>query len=338
MKKPIVVTGAAGFIGRNVVAELNARGHDNLLLVDNLGHDEKWRNLLGLEYEDILNSDEFLSRVEKGRIDELEALIHLGACSSTTERNADFLLQNNYRYTRDLCEYCLREKTRFIYASSAATYGDGDQGYSDDVTQMPTLRPLNMYGYSKHLFDLWARKHKLFDQIVGLKYFNVFGSYEDHKGDMRSMVAKSYEQIQKTGRVELFKSYRPDYADGEQKRDFIYVKDAVAMTLHFLTQRNDGGLFNCGTGQARSWKDLAMAVFAATKMPPQIDFIEMPAILQGKYQYFTQAPMEKMRKAGYTAPFTSLETAIADYVTSYLQCREPANPEHGAAEKVRKHG
>lgn len=338
MKKPIVVTGAAGFIGRNVVAELNARGHGNLLLVDNLGHDEKWRNLLGLEYEDIVDSDQFLISVEKGRIAELDALIHLGACSSTTERDADFLLGNNYRYTRSLCEYCVRENTRFIYASSAATYGDGSQGYSDDVMHLAGLRPLNMYGYSKHMFDLWARKHKLFDRIVGLKYFNVFGRYEDHKGDMRSMVAKSYDQVLKTGRVELFKSYRPDYADGEQKRDFIYVKDAVAMTLHFLGRRDGGGLFNCGTGQARSWKDLAMAVFAAMEVPPQIDFIEMPAILQGKYQYYTQAPMEKMRKAGYTAPFTSLETAVTDYVKSYLQRREPANTESVSAEKVRKHG
>jgi ADP-L-glycero-D-manno-heptose 6-epimerase len=338
MKKPIVVTGAAGFIGRNLVAELNARGHDNLLLVDDLGHDEKWRNLIGLEYEDILNVDEFLSRVEKGRVAELDALIHLGACSSTTERNADFLLQNNYRYTRALCEYCLREKTRFIYASSAATYGDGAQGYSDEVTQLPILRPLNMYAYSKHMFDLWARKHKLFDRIVGLKYFNVFGPYEDHKGEMRSMAAKSYEQIQKTGMVELFKSDRADYADGEQKRDFIYVKDTVAMTLHFLGKSDYGGLFNCGTGQARSWKDLAMAVFAAMNMPPQIEFIEMPSVLQGKYQYFTQAPMEKMRKAGYTAPITSLEAGVSDYVTSYLQFREPANTGNRPPEKVRKNG
>ena len=336
MKKPIVVTGAAGFIGRNVVAELNARGYDKILLVDNLGHDEKWRNLVGLDYEDIIDPEEFLTSVDKGRIAELEALIHLGACSSTTEHNADFLLQNNYHYTRDLCSYCLRESTRFIYASSAATYGDGGHGYSDDVAQLATLRPLNMYGYSKHMFDLWAWKHKLFDRIVGLKYFNVFGPYEDHKGEMRSMVAKAYEQIRKVGKVELFKSYRPDYADGEQKRDFVYVKDAVAMTLHFLGHRDGGGLFNCGTGHARSWKDLATAVFTAMKMPPHIDFIEMPSILQGKYQYFTQAPMEKMRRAGFTAPFTSLEAAVADYVTSYLQANEPAMIEEVATEKVRK--
>jgi ADP-L-glycero-D-manno-heptose 6-epimerase len=335
MKKSIVVTGAAGFIGRNVVAELNARGYDNLLLVDNLGHDEKWRNLPGLDYEDLVDPDEFLSSVEKGRITELDALIHLGACSSTTERDADFLLQNNYHYTRTLCEYCLRENSRFIYASSAATYGDGSHGYSDDVAELPTLRPLNMYGYSKQIFDQWARKHKLFDRIVGLKYFNVFGPYEDHKGDMRSMVAKSYEQIKETGKVELFKSYRPDYADGEQKRDFIYVKDAVGMTLHFLTRRDAGGLFNCGTGLARSWKDLAMAAFAAMRVPPQIEFIEMPEVLRGKYQYFTQAPMEKMRKAGYAAPFTSLEDAVADYVTTYLQKREPADTGDNPTEKVR---
>ncbi|MGO8718425.1 MAG: ADP-glyceromanno-heptose 6-epimerase [Acidobacteriaceae bacterium] len=326
MKKQIVVTGAGGFIGRNVVAELNARGHDNLLLVDSMGCDEKWRNLLDLQYEDFLNPDEFLANVEKGKIAELDAMVHLGACSSTTERNADFLLQNNYRYTRTLCEYSLKENTRFIYASSAATYGDGSHGYSDDVAELPTLRPLNMYGYSKHMVDLWARKHKLFDRIVGLKYFNVFGPYEDHKGDMRSMVAKSYGQIKKTGKVELFKSYRPDYADGEQKRDFIYVKDAVAMTLHFLEHRDGGGLFNCGTGQARSWKDLTTAVFAAMNLPPRIEFIAMPEVLQGKYQYFTQAPMEKMRKAGYQTPFTPLEDAVFDYVTAYLDKRDDSEP------------
>lgn len=322
MKKQIAVTGAGGFIGRNVVAELNIRGYDNLLLVDSMGCDEKWHNLVSLQYEDILSPDEFLADIEKGKTVEFDAMIHLGACSSTTERDADFLLRNNYRYTRTLCEYSLKENIRFIYASSAATYGDGSHGYSDDVAELPILRPLNMYGYSKHMIDLWARKHKLFDRIVGLKYFNVFGPYEDHKGEMRSMVMKSYGQIQKTGKVELFKSYRPDYADGEQKRDFIYVKDAVAMTLHFLEHRDGGGLFNCGTGQARSWKDLATAVFAAMNVPPRIEFIEMPKILQGKYQYFTQAPMWRMRNAGYSKPLTSLEDAVFDYVTTYLDKRD----------------
>jgi ADP-L-glycero-D-manno-heptose 6-epimerase len=246
-------------------------------------------------------------------------------------------MKNNYQYTRALCNYCVRENIRFIYASSAATYGDGSHGYSDDLNDLTPLRPLNMYGYSKHLFDKWARKHKMFDRIVGLKYFNVFGPYEDHKGDMRSMVAKSYEQILKSGKVELFKSYRPDYADGEQKRDFIYVKDAVAMTLHFLGRRDGGGLFNCGTGLARSWKDLANATFSAMGITPKIEFVAMPEVLQGKYQYFTQAPMEKMRQAGYAAPFTTLEAAVSDYVNSYLKTREPASSPDGVPEKVRKH-
>ena len=321
MAKQIVVTGAGGFIGRNVVAELNTRGCDDLILVDSMGHDDKWSNLLGLRYEDILDPTQFLASLENGKLPELEAIIHLGACSATTERDADFLLRNNYRYTRTLCEWSLKGKTRFIYASSAATYGDGSDGYSDEVADLPILKPLNMYGYSKHMVDLWALRHKLFDRIVGLKYFNVFGPYEDHKGDMRSMVHKSYGQIKKTGKVQLFKSHRPDYADGEQMRDFIYVKDAVAVTLHFLEHREGGGLFNCGTGQARSWKDLVTAVFAAMGLPPQIDFVEMPAVLQGKYQYFTQASMTNLRKAGYAAPFTPLEDAVRDYVVAYLAKR-----------------
>jgi ADP-L-glycero-D-manno-heptose 6-epimerase len=318
MSKQIVVTGAAGFIGRNIVAELNARGTDDLLLVDHLGTDEKWHNLVGLRYEDILDPAAFLTRLEAGAIGGVEAIIHLGACSATTERDADYLLRNNYHYTRTLCEWSLKNKAKFIYASSAATYGDGAEGYSDDDARLNILRPLNMYGYSKHMFDQWALKHSLFDRIAGLKYFNVYGPYEDHKGDMRSMVNKSYAQIKKEGKVRLFKSHRPDYSDGEQMRDFIYVKDAVAVTLHFLEHRDRAGLFNCGTGKARSWKDLANAVFSAMGVPPQIDFVEMPEVLRGKYQYFTQADMSKLRNAGYTAPFTSLEDAVRDYVTTYL--------------------
>jgi ADP-L-glycero-D-manno-heptose 6-epimerase len=323
MAKMIVVTGAAGFIGRNTVAALNALGEDNLLLVDDLGKDEKWRNLLGLRFEDLISPDEFLNRINgSAELPEIDAIIHLGACSATTERDADFLLRNNYRYTRQLCEWCLSLGIRFVYASSAATYGDGTRGYSDDDAITPTLRPLNMYGYSKHLFDLWALKHKLFDRIVGLKYFNVFGPFEDHKADMRSVVQKSFHQIRQTGEVSLFKSYKPDFGDGEQKRDFIYVKDAVDVTLHFLTHRESGGLLNCGTGQARTWKDLARAVFAAMGLPPKIKFVEMPQALQGKYQYYTQAEVLKLRRAGYAKPFTSLEDGVADYVRTYLANRE----------------
>jgi len=286
--------------------------------VDNLGSDEKWSNLRGLRFEDILQPPEFINSLESGKFSNLDAIVHIGACSSTTERDADFLLRNNYAYSRKLCEWSLQHNTRFVYASSAATYGDGSAGYSDDVSLLNTLRPLNMYGYSKHMFDLWAQKHGLFDRIVGLKYFNVYGPYEDHKGDMRSMVNKAYRQIKNTGKVQLFRSYRPDYADGEQMRDFVYVKDAVAATLHFLNDRETGGLFNCGTGLARSWKDLVSATFSALEIPSQIEFIEMPEVLRGKYQYFTQAETTKLRNVGYTASFTSLEDAIQDYVATYL--------------------
>ncbi len=318
MAKTIVVTGASGFIGRNIVAELNARGYDHLLLVDTLGTDDKWRNLQGLRFEDLLTPADFLSRLESGNFSQLDAILHLGACSSTTERDADYLLQNNYAYSRRLCEWSLSNSARFVYASSAATYGDGSNGYSDDVATLSALRPLNMYGYSKHLLDLWIQKHGIFDQVVGLKYFNVFGPFEEHKGDMRSMVNKAYGQIKHSGKVQLFKSHRPDYADGEQMRDFVYVKDAVAVTLYFLENRTVSGLFNCGTGQARSWKDLMSATFAAMDVPAKIDFIEMPEAIRGKYQYFTQADMSKLRGAGYTTPFISLEDAVRDYVSTYL--------------------
>jgi ADP-L-glycero-D-manno-heptose 6-epimerase len=318
MAKPIVVTGAAGFIGRNIVAGLNARGFDHILLVDGLGQQNKWRNLVGLRYEDLLDPEAYLHQVLAEKAPPAEAIIHMGACSATTERDADYLVRNNYQYTRRLCEWCLRHGVRFVYASSAATYGDGSQGYNDDDAATPTLKPLNMYGYSKHMFDLWALRTGLLRQIVGLKFFNVYGPYEDHKADMRSVVHKAYGQILQTGQVQLFKSYRQDYADGEQKRDFIFVQDAVAVTLYFLEHREIGGLFNCGTGLARTWKDLVTAVFTAMGRPPNIQFIEMPEALRGKYQYFTQAETAKLRRSGYARPFTRLEDGVRDYVTNYL--------------------
>jgi ADP-L-glycero-D-manno-heptose 6-epimerase len=321
MDKLTVITGAAGFIGRNAVAAMNAAGQDNLLLVDALGTDEKWKNLRGLRFENLISPDAFLKIIDDGTL-EIDAILHLGACSATTEKDADFLLRNNTHYTRSLCEYALSNDVRFVYASSAATYGDGSHGYSDDDASTLKLRPLNMYGYSKHLFDLWALKHKLFDRIVGLKFFNVFGPYEDHKEDMRSVVQKSYHQINAQGEVALFRSHKPGYADGEQKRDFIYVKDAVAVCQYFLNNRSGGGLFNCGTGIARTWKDLANAVFAAMGKLPVIRYIDMPQQLQGKYQYFTEAQMGKLRAAGYTDAFTTLEDAVRDYVESYLSRNE----------------
>jgi ADP-L-glycero-D-manno-heptose 6-epimerase len=329
MAEPIIVTGAAGFIGRNVVAELNARGEDELILVDELGKDEKWKNLVGLRYEDLVSPEDFLGLLDQDAYADARAVIHLGACSATTEKDADYLLRNNYQYTRVLSNWSQAQGARFVYASSAATYGDGSHGYDDDDAATPTLRPLNMYGYSKQMFDLWALKHGLFDggeggNIVGLKYFNVYGPYEDHKGDMRSVVVKSFEQIRSSGEVKLFKSYRPEYKDGEQMRDFIYVKDAVDVTLHFALQDAGapGGLFNCGTGKARTWLDLARAVFAAMGREPKIEFIEMPKELRGKYQYFTEASTEKLRAAGYTREFISLEDGVRDYVQGYLEKRD----------------
>lgn len=322
MSKLIIVTGAAGFIGRNIVAELNRRGYANLVLVDSLGTDEKWKNLVGLQFEDVLQPQDFLARLSDKDFASAKAIIHEGACSATTERNADYLLENNYRYTRRLAEWSLEHDVRFVFASSAATYGDGAQGYSDEDSATKGLKPLNMYGYSKHMFDLWALRHGLFDKIVGLKYFNVFGPYEQHKGDMRSVVHKAFGQVLDRGYLELFKSDRPEYADGEQMRDFIYVRDVVDVTLHFAFDKDASGLFNCGTGKARTWKALANAVFAALDKPVDIRFIDMPDALKGKYQYFTQANTDKLRAAGYHAPFTELEDGVKDYIQNYLVAQE----------------
>ena len=313
-----IVTGAAGFIGCNVVAELNRRGEERILVVDELGNDDRWKNLRGLKFEDVWLSGRFREAFRGDKLQAVKTVYHLGACSSTTETNANYLLDNNYQYTRELCEWCLGHGARFVYASSAATYGDGSQGYSDADTATPTLMPLNMYGMSKQLFDLWALRTGVLGRIAGLKYFNVYGPGEDHKGDMRSVVHKAYHQIRETGAVKLFRSYRQDYPDGEQVRDFVYVKDAVDLTLFCGENPKSSGLFNCGTGQARSWNDLAKAVFAAMKVEPRIEYIEMPVTLRSKYQYFTQAEMGKIRAAGYVRAFTTLEDGIREYVQSYL--------------------
>ena len=313
-----IVTGGAGFIGSNLVAALNERGEDRILVVDQFGADEKLKNLVGLRFEDYLDKDEFRAQIQYDRLAAADAVLHMGACSSTTEKDAGFLADNNYRYTRELCDWCLQHGVRFIYASSAATYGDGSLGYSDADAATPALRPLNMYGYSKHLFDLWALKQGLLDRIAGLKYFNVYGPREEHKGDMRSVVHKAYHQIRETGEVRLFRSYRPEYSDGEQVRDFICVRDAVAVTLFFLDNHDVSGLFNCGTGAARTWNDLVKAVFSAMKRPPKIVYVDMPEALRPKYQYHTQADLAKLRAAGYGVPFTPLEEGIREYVQGYL--------------------
>jgi ADP-L-glycero-D-manno-heptose 6-epimerase len=314
----VLVTGGAGFIGSALVWALNRRGCDRIVVCDRLGTDERWRNLTPLRFADYVEADDLLPRLSGGALGKFDLVLHMGACSSTTETDAGFLIRNNYEFTRDLATWALGQKTRFVYASSAATYGDGSAGMDDDDGGLDKLRPLNMYGYSKHLFDLHARRAGFLNRMVGLKYFNVFGPNEGHKGDMRSLVHKSTAQVQAGGVIRLFKSYRSDFRDGEQKRDFLYVKDAVAMTLHLAASKRAGGLFNIGSGKARTWLDLARAVFAALKRKPKIEFIEMPEAIRDKYQYFTQANLVRLRAAGYTAPVTSLEDAVSDYVRNYL--------------------
>ena len=314
----VLVTGGAGFIGSALVWALNRCGCEHIVVCDRLGTDEKWRNLTPLRFAHYVEADELLPRLQNGALGKFNLVLHLGACSSTTERDASYLIRNNYEFTKDLAAWSLANRTRFVYASSAATYGDGAAGMADDDAKLDTLRPLNMYGYSKHLFDLHARRAGFLDRIVGLKYFNVFGPNEDHKGDMRSVVHKSFGQVRDTGVIRLFKSHRPDYRDGEQKRDFLYVKDAVAMTLHLAANEKAGGLFNIGSGNARTWLDLARAVFTALKREPKIEFVDMPEAIRDKYQYFTEANLARLRAAGYAAPVTSLEDAVSDYVGNYL--------------------
>lgn len=321
----IIVTGGAGLIGSAVVQHLNRLGRDDILIVDHLGLSDKWRNLVPLHFMDYMEKDVFEQMLDRGSLAGrlpggrgLEAVIHLGACSATTEADATYLIKNNFEYSRKLALTALSDDARFIYASSAATYGDGENGFVDEDTQLLQLRPMNMYGYSKQLFDLWALRQGLLDKIVGIKYFNVYGPNEQHKGEMRSLVLKAYEQINSSGALRLFKSYRPEYGDGEQLRDFIYVKDAAAMTLHFLTNTTAGGVFNVGGGTTVSWNRLARAVFSAMNRPVRIEYIEMPESIRNTYQYLTCAETAKIRAAGYAEPVTSVEEAVADYIRNYL--------------------
>ncbi|NCO66950.1 MAG: ADP-glyceromanno-heptose 6-epimerase [Nitrospirae bacterium CG_4_10_14_3_um_filter_44_29] len=315
MSKTIIVTGGAGFIGSNIVKRLNELGENRVLIVDNLGNTDKWRNLVGLDFEDYVQKDVFLERLSGGAFGgKISAIFHMGARTSTTESDMEYLMENNYKYTKTLALWAVRKNVRFIYASSAATYGDGSMGFSDNHSLLTRLRPLNAYGYSKHLFDLWAFKNNLLDKIVGLKYFNVFGPNEWHKGEMRSMVLKAYEQVKKNGKVRLFKSYRKDYVDGEQLRDFIYVRDAVDMTLYFWEQPEINGIFNIGTGNPRTWNALAKAVFSALGREPSIEYINMPEDVRDRYQYFTKADISKLRLSGYEKETASLDDAVRDYI------------------------
>ncbi len=319
MKKLIIVTGAAGFIGSAIVWKLNREGINNIIIVDEIDN-VKWKNLVGIKFLDYIEKDDFLEQIKNGSYDnlKLDTIFHMGACSSTTHPDARYYIKNNFEYTKILCKFAIKKNIRFIYASSAATYGDGSLGFYDDEDKLELLKPLNMYGYSKHLFDLWAKHNNLLSNIVGLKYFNVYGPNEYHKGDMRSFVVKAFEQIKFLGKVRLFKSYLPEYKDGEQLRDFIYIKDAVEMTFYFYENKNLTGIYNIGSGQPHSFNQLVYSVFKSLNLTPQIEYIDMPENIKNQYQYYTKAEMNKLFSKGYKRPITDFYFSIYEYVKKYI--------------------
>lgn len=314
----IVVTGGAGFIGSGVVRHLNNQGINHIVIIDDLDKTEKWRNLVGKNFLDIIPINQCFNWLG-GRENLIKAFIHLGACSSTVETDSAFLLENNYRFSIKLAEYALKHNHRFIYASSAATYGDGSRGFSDDHEALKDLAPINMYGYSKHLFDLWGKNQNVLNKIVGLKYFNVYGPNEGHKGRMASAITKILPDALRDNLVRLFKSSEPHlYPDGGQKRDFIYVKDAVRMTCAFL-ENTASGIFNIGTGLPETWNALTQAVFKALGKKANIEYINMPADLIGKYQNYTCADMKKTQAILKECSKTqSLDDSVGEYVKEHL--------------------
>ena len=314
----IIVTGGAGFIGSCVVRTLNDRGIRDIIVVDNIASTEKWRNLCNKQYTEYIQKDLFLERLPEfaGKVTHI---IHMGACSATTELDFDYLYQNNLNFTKALWKFCAKEGISFLYASSAATYGAGENGF-DDKADIGLLRPLNGYGYSKQLFDVWAREQEIAPpQHAGFKFFNVYGSNEYFKGSMASVIFHGYKQVKQTGKIRLFKSYKEGYEDGGQLRDFVYVKDICNVLMYMMDHPEISGLFNLGTGEARPFRALGEAVFAALDLPANIEYNEMPETLRPKYQYYTQACMDKLREAGYTEKFWSLEDGAWDYVRNYLE-------------------
>jgi ADP-L-glycero-D-manno-heptose 6-epimerase len=315
----IVVTGAAGFIGSCLVWKLNSQGIKDIIAVDQFDSTQKCKNLMGKQIQDSLDKDKFLKILEEDKFkDTIDMVVHMGACTSTTETDASYLMDNNYLYSQRLAKWAFSEEVPFLYASSAATYGAGEFGYSDDDEVSLKLKPLNLYGYSKQLFDLWLIKNKLAEKVTGFKFFNVFGPNEYHKGQMRSIIAKRFDTVVKEKKLELFKSYKKEFADGEQKRDFIYVKDAIEIVYYFIEHPDKKGIFNVGSGNARTWNDLAKALFSALDMKPVIEYIPMPEEIRDKYQYFTQADLTKLKKTGLEHKFFTLEDAVSDYV-GYLK-------------------
>ena len=316
----IILTGGAGFIGSCFLWKLNQQGIKDILVVDELDSSLKWKNLVGKKFIDYIQKDDFLNILESGKLQGIKKIIHLGACSSTILTDSAYYLKNNYEYSKRLALWAFSHKAKFIYASSAATYGDGAFGYDDEDEVMLSLRPLNIYGYSKQLFDLWLLQNDLIKKAVGLKFFNVFGPNEYHKAEMMSVICKRFNEIKEGKPMRLFKSYRNDYKDGDQKRDFIYVKDAIEVIYYFYENSGKYGIYNLGTGYARSWNDLAKAMFAAIGAKPLIEYIEMPEEIRGQYQYYTQAKMDKLKASGCDYKFMPLEDAIKDY-SGYLNTR-----------------
>jgi len=319
-----IVTGGAGMIGSALLWKLNSLGIDDILVVDNLGSSEKWKNLVNRRFSTYMPREIFLERVRDDALGrDIQGIFHMGACSSTTERDVDFLFRNNLEYTKTLVNYALARGIRIVNASSAATYGNGAQGFDDDPDALGLLKPLNAYGYSKHLLDLWAKRTGTQSSFVSLKFFNVYGPNEYHKGDMRSVVAKAFVQVKETGKVQLFASDRREYADGGQMRDFIYVKDCADVLWWLMRNPSVNGLFNLGTGRARTWNDLVSALFKAMGKDVIVEYIPLPEHLKGKYQYFTEAAMDRLAATGCSVPFCDLEQGVADYVTEYLDREDP---------------
>ncbi len=330
----IIVTGGAGFIGSNIVAALEAEGHHDITICDYLGNDNKWRNIAKREVRDIVHPDDLFAYIKK-RSDEIEAIFHLGAISSSRETDVDLINQSNYKLSRMLWKFCAHYNVQYIYTSSSDTYGNGDNGFDDDerIEALAKLRPTSAYGWSKHAFD--RRVARLMQdpsmksierrpkQWVGLKLFSVYGPNEYHKGNQMSVASQLYQSIKAGKGAKLFKSYHPDYNDGGQLRDFIYVKDCVDVMMWFLKNPQHSGLYNCGTGEARSFKDVALATFAATGIEPSIEYVSMPESLKDKYHYYTQANINKLRNIGYQKKFHSLEEGIKDHVKNHLSQNDP---------------
>ena len=321
----IIVTGGAGFIGSSLVHYLNSLGEEDIIVVDRLGSDEKWKNLRSLRFNRYIHADNLEGHHVLTK-KEIRAVYHMGACSATTETDVDYLMRNNVDYSKGLIRFCTKKDIPIVYASSAATYGSGANGYDDNEDELTKLKPLNPYGYSKQLVDEWVlRRERKPSRWFGVKFFNVYGPNEYHKGHMKSVVHSAFEQISAHGKVKLFKSHKEGYKDGEQLRDFVYVKDVVAAMVN-LVEKNDreiSGIYNLGTGRARTFADLARATFTAMDKPENIEYIDMPERLRGQYQYYTQANMDKFKSVFPDFKFHSLEEGIKDYVQNHLVEEDP---------------